>query len=67
MCSVCEIGLSSKTGSKGYVIKLELKGPNFERTHLKPLPREPSHKFKNVRIEWNGMLSQKEESYNVGN
>jgi hypothetical protein len=27
------------------VIKLESKGSKFERTHLKPPPREPSHKF----------------------
>jgi hypothetical protein len=31
------------------VIKAELKGSNFGRTWLKPLPGEPSNKFLNVK------------------
>jgi hypothetical protein len=31
------------------VIELELKGSNFGRTKLKPLPKNLSHKFLNVK------------------
>jgi len=31
------------------VIESELKGSNFGRTWLKPVPGEQSHKFSNVR------------------
>jgi len=39
--------------------KLELKGPNFERTHLKPYPENLHINFKMSEWEWNVISKRK--------
>ncbi len=41
------------------MIKLELKGPNFERTHLKPYPENLHINFKMSEWEWNVISKRK--------
>jgi len=46
------------------VIEPKLKGSNFGKTWLKPIPKKTSNKFLNVRIG-SRALSKKEESNNT--